>query len=169
MDLWVTEAAARRQARLDALDAPVPEPASESKPPCVSHPENASVAACSRCGDFICEVCLIRVEGTELCPRCFEHRVDHAELLSLQRRFRLPSMALGIGIASILCGVVVSYFTIFLGLFAAGVGVKALMDIRRRPALGGKGRAVAGIVLGLIAAIAWTAVFVSVFAFSGRM
>ena len=162
MDLWVAAPAVRRASREDLVSS-LPEAASETKPPCSGHPGNASVTACGRCGDFICEVCRIHVEGTDLCPRCFEHRVDRAELMTLQRRFRLPSMALGLGIFSIFGGFLFSFFASLFGLFAMGVGVKALLDIRRRPALEGKGKAIAGVVCGLIGTLVWAAVFIAIF------
>jgi uncharacterized paraquat-inducible protein A len=158
LDLWITEAAVR-----DRQPAAAPlalAPAGEDQPACVGHPQNASVVACSRCGDFICEVCRIQIEGRELCPACFERGVDKAELKSVKRQFRQPEFALGLGALSIPGGCLVSYFAAFVGLVAIGVGIQALMKIHKQPALGGKGKAIAGIILGSIGFLMWVLVFV---------
>lgn len=39
---------------------------------CANHARNAAVAACDRCGLLICSLCQLEVEGTKLCPSCFE-------------------------------------------------------------------------------------------------
>jgi uncharacterized paraquat-inducible protein A len=158
LDLWMTAAAVR-----DRQPAAPPvvrlAAASEDQPPCAAHPQNASVVACSRCGDFICEVCRIRIEGKDLCPRCFEHGVDKAELVTVKRQFRAPELSLGLGILSLPGGCLLSYFAAFVGLVAVGVGIQALLKINRQPALKGKGKAVAGIVLGSIAFVLWVSLF----------
>lgn len=163
-DLYVTAAAAEALLK-PALPLSV-EPAAKDAPACVAHPSNASAAACSRCGDFICPVCLIRVEGDDLCARCFEHRVDRAELKSLQRKFLLPNYALITGIIAPFSGIVCLYFLPFaLGAVAIGLGVMALLKIREKPALKGRGKAVAGIVLGSITIILFAAAVIAVIVF----
>jgi len=166
LDLWITAAAVRDQ-QPAASPAMRPAAASEDQPACAVHPQNASVVACSRCGDFICEVCRIKIEGKDLCPRCFEHGVDKAELVTVKRQFRTADMALGLGILSIPGGCLLSYFAAFLGLIAVGIGIQALLKINKQPALGGKGKAVAGIVLGSIAFVLWVSIFL-VFIFMSR-
>lgn len=160
-DLYVTLVAAKSSGAVESSEV-VPEAASEAKPGCVSHPQNASVVACSRCGDYICEVCRIRIEGGEYCPKCFEHRVERAELHSLQRKFKLPALSLIVGSASIL-GFCMPYFSIFGSLFAIGLGTSALMQIRKKPGLPGKGMAIAGIILGAIGAVLAVLLFVVIF------
>lgn len=158
-DLFVTAAAVKSFSTTTSSIA-VPEVASEDKPACVAHPQNASSVACTRCGDYICDVCKIHVEGQDFCPKCFELRVERAELRSLQRKFRLPAYALSCGIASLVGGACISFFAAIVGFLAIGVGIKALMSIRQRPALQGKGKAIAGIILGIISVIFYTGLFI---------
>jgi hypothetical protein len=160
LDVWIAEAAVRDRQPAPASIAVAA--AGENAPPCVIHSQNASVVGCSRCGDFICEVCRIVIEGRDLCPLCFERGIDRAELATVKRQFRQPEFALGLGALSIPGGCLVSYFAAFVGLLAVGIGIQALMKITRRPALGGRGKAIAGIILGSIGFLMWVLLFVLV-------
>jgi hypothetical protein len=114
-------------------------------PPCARHAENAAVTACARCGDFMCAVCVTPVEGSVVCVRCFELKLQRGELWVQHAAFNLPDLSLWIGLAGIVvacgCGWVVSPSAIILG-------VIALREIRRQPGLPGEGKSIAGIILG---------------------
>lgn len=161
VELWMTEAAVRDR-RPETAAASVAA-AGEDQPSCVLHPENASSTACARCGDFICEVCRIAMEGRDFCPPCFERGIDKGELATVQRQFRQPQFALGIGALSIVGGCIFSYFSAFVGLIAVVMGIQALMKISKQPALGGRGKAIAGIVLGSIGFLLWVIAFAAFF------
>jgi len=40
--------------------------------PCARHARNAAVAACERCGTFMCALCRVDLEGAPVCLPCFE-------------------------------------------------------------------------------------------------
>ena len=167
LEVWITAAAVRDRHPETAVVSPAA--AGEDQPGCVAHPQNATTVACSRCGDFICEVCRIQIEGRDLCPTCFERGVDKAELASVKRQFRQPEFALGLGALSIVGGCLVSYFSAFIGLIAIGVGIQALLKIHRQSGLVGKGKAIAGIILGSVGFLMWVLFFVLfMFGMSGR-
>ena len=48
---------------------------------------------------------------------------------------------------------------LIVGLFAIGMGIQALMKISKQPALGGRGKAIAGIILGSIGFLLWVTLF----------
>ena len=117
-------------------------------PTCARHPGNAAVTACCRCGDFICGVCATNVDGAMVCVPCFEHKRSAGELFSQQITFTLPRTSLYTGILSIpgnLCGL-----GLICGPIAIVTGIMAVREIRRQPALKGRGQAIAGIILGSI-------------------
>lgn len=47
------------------------EGAQETANPCAMHPGNPSRDVCSRCGNFMCSLCVIRVGRKKVCPECF--------------------------------------------------------------------------------------------------
>lgn len=117
-------------------------------PTCARHPGNAAVTACCRCGDFVCGVCATNVDGAMVCVPCFEHKRTQGELFSQQITFTLPRTSLYTGILSIpgnLCGL-----GLICGPIAIVTGIMAIREIRRQPALKGRGQAIAGIILGSI-------------------
>jgi hypothetical protein len=159
LEVWITKAALHD---LVPSAAPAgPAAATAETAACVVHPQNASAVACSRCGDFICEVCRIKIEGKDLCPACFERGIDNAELATVKRQFRTPDFAMGIGIASIPGGCVISFFSLAVGIFAVALGIQALLKISKQPSLGGKSKAIIGIVCGTIGFLLWTGLLVS--------
>jgi len=53
------------------------EAAAEGESTCFDHPAKRAVAACSRCGRFVCQLCAVEFKGTVWCPSCFtagEHK-----------------------------------------------------------------------------------------------
>lgn len=65
--------------------APLPD-SSDTK--CARHARNAAVAACDRCGAFMCGLCRIDAEGKALCAACFERLRTAGELESATTKFR---------------------------------------------------------------------------------
>lgn len=41
---------------------------------CTTHPDASAVAACARCGDYVCAVCRRTYDYRPLCPGCFVER-----------------------------------------------------------------------------------------------
>lgn len=116
---------------------------------CTTHPNNPAQRTCNRCGDFICEVCETRAEGRVYCVPCYDHRRDRGELRSSQGAFSLPTWSLTLGIIAF------PAFCLYcagipVGITAIVLGFMSLAEIRRRPSLPGRGKAVAGIVLGFL-------------------
>jgi hypothetical protein len=98
------------EARLDAAQ------------PCATHPGNAAVTNCQRCGSFICALCRIDVDNRTLCPGCFERLSSEGSLESTRTTFRdYPGLA---GVTATLgC---LGVLAIVLGPLAIYYGVKAL-------------------------------------------
>ncbi|HEY0782717.1 MAG TPA: hypothetical protein VGE98_09700 [Thermoanaerobaculia bacterium] len=68
--------------------------------PCARHAGNAAVAACQRCGVFMCALCRVDIDGQELCPDCFDRLAAEGALPSARsqlRNFRGIALSLGIG------------------------------------------------------------------------
>ena len=47
------------------------EAAAEGEATCFDHPGKRAVAACSRCGRFVCQLCSVEFKGAVWCPSCF--------------------------------------------------------------------------------------------------
>jgi len=122
--------------------------------PCANHPGNAADHLCERCGDFICRLCALPVEGRLYCPKCFELLYARGSLSFTQREFHLPVVSLVLGICAVLASLVcvcinlaVSYP---LGIAAVWSGARALQEHGRRPDLPGRSLTIAGITLGAL-------------------
>jgi hypothetical protein len=119
---------------------------------CAKHPNNPAKRACARCGDYVCDVCATPVEGQTLCVACYEYKETQGELRSSQAAFRLPTYSLVVGLLSLLCGWI--YCTgMIMGPTAIVLGIIALAQISKKPALPGKGQAIAGVILGTLGII----------------
>lgn len=97
--------------------------------PCARHAENAAVAACQRCGQFICALCKTDMDGRAYCPSCFERLVSEGAFTSTANRvWNYAGMAGLCLVAPIFCYVVGPLFSI------AGVTISivGLVDKRRR-------------------------------------
>lgn len=106
----------QRSARVLQLAQVGPEGASA----CANHARNAAVAACDRCGLFICSLCEIDIEGGKYCPSCFE-RLSKDGGMATATRIR------DYGSRAVLCAVV-GLFPVFglpLGLMAFFYAFKA--------------------------------------------
>lgn len=68
---------------------------------CASHPTKDGVAGCTRCGAFICDVCVTRTGERVLCPACFDLLHERGELMTTRAsRFRPDSLALALLVLS---------------------------------------------------------------------
>jgi hypothetical protein len=73
---------------------------------CTVHPENEALGPCSRCGNFLCEVCRCKFRDQILCVACVERALQPSEATPEQARthFRQALLALVLGIAAwLLC------------------------------------------------------------------
>src|SRR5205807_304768 len=55
---------------------------------CARHARNSAVAACERCGAFMCALCRIESDGKVLCAGCFDRLRAAGELESARVSFR---------------------------------------------------------------------------------
>lgn len=55
--------------------------------PCVNHAGNVAIAACQRCGQFMCALCRIEAEQKSYCPSCFDRMTADGTLQGAQLRF----------------------------------------------------------------------------------
>lgn len=60
----------------------------EESAPCSTHERNQAVAACQRCGQFICSLCKTEADGKIWCPPCFERLSSEGALASTATRFK---------------------------------------------------------------------------------
>ena len=69
--------------------------------PCAFHAGNQASASCTRCGSFLCELCVTPVQGKVYCTACFG-RLKNAGTLGLSNRYPRPhAVALSLSIASL--------------------------------------------------------------------
>jgi hypothetical protein len=86
---------------------------------CPVHRGNAAIAACGRCGVFLCGLCRIEADAQVLCPACFGRLSAGGELLLGHHWFRdydrVASLVVLLGFATVVGGVVTGpaavYFT----------------------------------------------------------
>lgn len=116
---------------------------------CAKHPNNPARRHCARCGDNLCEVCSTYADTHYVCVRCFEYREEAGELRSVRDGFTLPTYGLVTGIlaATTSWACCLGYL---LGPSAIVLGIVSLSQIRKKRALPGRGKAIAGIILGTI-------------------
>lgn len=55
---------------------------------CARHSRNAAVAACGRCGAFMCTLCRVESDGLVLCAACFDRLRADGALASARTKFR---------------------------------------------------------------------------------
>lgn len=129
--------------------------AAEASGQCARHPDNVSRFVCARCGDFVCDVCVMRIEGKISCPKCFDYRHGRGELESARASFSLPVTSMTSGIVALLIGVL-GCWGLAVGAIAIVTGILALVRIKKQPGLPGRRKAITGIVtgsLGLVIAV----------------
>lgn len=94
---------------------------------CGNHPRNVAAHGCSRCGMFICNLCVIDTDGMSLCPGCYDRLSKEGALVSTRTKFR--DMA-GLAITSVAAGIFMWPFMPLTGPLAIGYSVKALKQRR---------------------------------------
>ncbi len=75
----------------------------ESEASCFHHPDKRAIVSCETCGRFLCDLCRVEFEETELCLSCFEVLRKTEGVLKLQRRRILwDNIALSLAVLPIL-------------------------------------------------------------------
>src|SRR5262245_18311541 len=68
---------------------------------CAIHPENAAVATCQRCGNYLCPICRTRWRDQALCIACVDRALDAKEQAPEEtrahRRQAILALVLGLG------------------------------------------------------------------------
>jgi hypothetical protein len=96
---------------------------------CAVHESRLSVATCSRCGNFLCEVCRTPWRGKILCAACVDRTLDNGETTPEQARAHTRAAILSVvlgGAAWVSSGL----FLVLVGLLASGstmVGLALLL------------------------------------------
>ena len=133
--------------------------------PCARHARNAAVAACERCGTFMCALCRVDLEGAPVCLPCFERAQTDQGLGEAGTVLRdWNRLALNVGLAS-LC---FFPFAPVGGPLAVVLGIRGLRQDRRtgdpiHPVLG-----VLGMIFGVVAFAVGVLFFMSLFRKTGR-
>lgn len=122
-----------------------PEASALGTTPCARHSNHASVANCSRCGLFLCELCRIPLEGQELCPECFDRLNREGSFTAVETRF---FDAAGLALTVAILGWLSGCLGIVLGPTAIVLAVKGLRQKRAWREVGGRTGLVLAIVLG---------------------
>lgn len=104
----------------------------ETEAPCARHELNRAVAACDRCGQFICALCRIESDGRSTCPSCFERLSSEGNLESMiTRRTNFSGITVMCLLGStLLC--MAPYFSVPIGIVGITYAVKGLRDLSRR-------------------------------------
>ena len=133
--------------------------------PCARHARNAAVAACERCGTFMCALCRVELEGAPVCLPCFERAQADQGLGESGTVLRdWNRLALNLGLFSI----AFFPFAPIGGPLAVVLGLRGRRQDRRtgeplHPVLG-----MVGMVLGVIAFAVGVLFFMSLFRETGR-
>jgi hypothetical protein len=110
---------------------------------CAKHVRNAAVAACERCGAFMCELCRVEADGKSYCVACFERLSSEGSLQSTATRIKDYRLMAGTALA---VGVVIWTMPVA-GPVAIYYAVKGIKDKRRRGET--EGRTWLGVLLAL--------------------
>jgi hypothetical protein len=152
-------------------------PASRPPPPleqpsgaasCARHARNAAVAACERCGSFMCSLCKVEVEGRSLCAACFDRGRSEGSLQAAQTTFR-SWRTLGLHLA--MAGLLTYPLGLLTGPASLYATVRGIAQARKDGDEGGMFGTVGAVVLGLLvtaAGAAFILLMVGVFKRQGR-
>jgi hypothetical protein len=120
---------------------------------CATHANNHAVAACERCGDFMCGLCETPVQGRLYCPRCYDLLFQRGTVAVVTgRTSNSPTTTLVLGILS-LVGVVCFPLNLGLSIAALILGVSALKQIKAQPDLPGRGITITGMALSALSVL----------------
>jgi len=79
------------------------EAAAEGEAACFDHPGKRAVAACSRCGRYVCQLCSVEFKGAVWCPSCFAAGEYKAQTVEFENsRTLYDSTALIVALAPLL-------------------------------------------------------------------
>jgi hypothetical protein len=125
---------------------------------CGNHPRNVAAHGCTRCGMFICHLCVIETDGMTLCPGCYDRLSNEGALVSTRTKFR--DMA-GLAATSIAAGIFMWPFMPLTGPLAIGYSVKALKQRRELGDLYSPTRIWIGLLLGVAQTLGGIAILVA--------
>lgn len=133
---------------LDEITLP---PTQQAGALCARHIENPAEALCERCGDYMCRICAVPIEGRLYCPGCFDTLYQRGAFYFSRQQFTQPKVALALGISSLTtslaCCLLNLLASIPCGIAGIVVGLSARKQLAARPELGGAGTNTAGMVL----------------------
>jgi hypothetical protein len=115
---------------------------------CQTHPGVAATAQCAGCAEPFCANCLVMLKGAQYCGSCKSMAVSVAAVPILQE-CQEAAEALKYALVGIVC------LGIILEPMAISKALKARQLIAANPTLGGKGKATAALVIGIIALTLW--------------
>jgi hypothetical protein len=118
----------------------------EGGQPCAIHQRNAAVAACERCGSFVCSLCRIDFDEHVYCPSCFERLSEAGSIESAKTRFRDYE---GLTSLTATLGCLITWLGIVLGPLALYYGVKGLRQKKEMGETDGR----VGIVIAMTLAV----------------
>lgn len=124
---------------------------------CHTHPGVAAVAQCAGCAEPFCTNCLVTLKGAQYCGSCKGMAVAAAPILE---ECKEAAEALKYAIVGIFC------FGIVLEPVAISKALKARQLIAANPTLGGRGKATAALIIGIVALGVWVLGLVA--RFSGK-
>lgn len=136
---------ARREAVTEVAAAGPEEAAS-----CAAHRRNAAVASCERCGIFMCALCRTEADGLSICAPCFERLAAEGALHSAATRYR---NYLGLSWMAGIAGALFWFPGLVTGPAAIYYAFRGLAQMREWGDVGGRGRVVAAIALGVVSTI----------------
>jgi hypothetical protein len=129
----------------------VPESALDGEAACYDHPSKRAVAACHRCGRFVCQLCSVEFGDQVWCPSCVAGGKGQSKAVYLEpSRTLYDSIALTVPLASLIFWPL----TIITGagtvVFSAMTWKRPLSLVRQR-----RWRFVLAILIGLAETVGW--------------
>jgi hypothetical protein len=114
---------------------------------CARHARNPAVAACERCGAFMCGLCRIDTDSKVICAACFERLRGAGELESASTAFRSwRTLGLHLG----LLGIPMMSLGLLIGPASIFATVRGMSQDREDGSAGGKWGAVGTLILGSV-------------------
>ncbi len=122
---------------------------------CANHAAAPATVTCAGCGEPYCADCTVEFQGRTYCGACKLVAVRRAA--SVKADFKLASEAYLLAILGIVC------FGIILHPFALVRSLQALREIKKRPGLPGRRKAIAALVISSIMIALYVLYFVLLF------
>jgi hypothetical protein len=136
----------QRRARVAEVGAGGPQEAAS----CAAHRRNTAVGSCQRCGIFMCALCRTEVDRMEVCAPCFERLAAEGVLHSAATQYR---SYLGLSWIAGIIGAVLWFPGLITGPAAIYCAMRGMQQMREWGDVGGRGRAVAAMALGVVSTI----------------